>query len=111
MVKKGSRRGLNTGNTIRNYRHNPALRQYQKYGCLVMGTQAIDRKNPVTRSIMRDIHTDLPVSDPGVEFSMNKRARWMLPSQLKQKVSAEADSKNIEVRFQSNVTFLCSKIK
>ena len=99
MVKKGSRRGLNTGNTIRNYRHNPALRQYQKYGCLVMGTQAIDRKNPVTRSIMRDIHTDLPVSDPGVEFSMNKRARWMLPSQLKQKVSAEADSKNIEVRF------------
>lgn len=97
MVKKGSRRGLNTGNTIRDYRHNPALRQYQKYGCLVLGERVSIDKNPKAKATMRDVHTQLSFADPGLEFSMNKQRRWELPAFLIQKVYAEAGRGNVEV--------------
>jgi len=103
MVKKGSRRGLNTGNTIRNYRHNPALRQYQKYGCLVV-TESTN-KSPASNTIMKDIHARLPSSGPGVELSINKRSRWTVPSQLQQKVYAEHGSENVKITVMEHTMY------
>ena len=102
MVKKGSRRGLNTGNTIRDYRRNPALRQFQKYGCLVMGAhdQQQIQQNQKAQEVMQDVFSCLPpnLHGSGVELSLNKKRRWELPHNLVQTVDAESDSKDIEVR-------------
>ena len=96
MVKKGSKRMLNTGNTIRQYHRNPVLRQYQTYGFLVVdnGIKGTDFR---ASKIMKDVLKVMPVKATGVEFSLNKQRRWELPSYMKKKVELESDSKDVQV--------------
>lgn len=104
MVKKQSKRGLNTGNTIRDYKRNPALRQYQKYGCLVMGYEPRAQRGTdlKAKDILKDFNAYLPGSELGeVEYSLNKKRRWELPSQMKRKVHEEEDSEHVEVSLNS----------
>lgn len=103
-MKKQSKHGLNTGNTIRDYKRNPALRQYQKYGCLVMGYEPRAQRGTdlKAKDILKDFHAFLPGSELGeVEYSLNKKRRWELPSQMKRKVHEEEDSEHVEVSLNS----------
>lgn len=98
MVKKGCKRGLNTGNTIRHYRRDPVLRQYQAYGCLVIEDGLTSRDTRAAR-VLRDVRNILPSSNSGLELSLNKHRRWELPSYIKSKVEMESDSKDVQVRW------------
>lgn len=96
MVKKASKRCLNTGNTIRQYRRNPVLRQYQKYGCLIV-ENGIEKRDVKASRVMKDVLSILPPKADGVEFSLNKQRRWELPSYMKTKTELESDSKDVQV--------------
>lgn len=93
MVKKGSKRGLNTGNTIRHCFGDPQLRQCQRYGCLVVSSEVAGEEAHTT---VDDMFLSKGVN--GIEFSLNKRKRWEVPEDLKEKIEDEQDSTHIKVR-------------
>ena len=98
MVKKGSKRGLNTGNTIRQHGKGSALRQYQKYGCVVVTSDVGEFDTSATKKVINDLGTTISVKGgSGVEFSLNKQKRWKLPESLKHKINTEQDSTDIQV--------------
>ncbi|XP_067944271.1 uncharacterized protein [Watersipora subatra] len=96
MVKKGSKRMLNTGNTIRQYHRGPVLRQYQRYGCLVVGN-SIERTDTRAAKVMKEVMNVLPNNTTGVELSLNKQRRWELPSYMKNKTEIESDNKDVQI--------------
>lgn len=97
MVKKNAKCGLNTGNTVRGSRRQAAIRDYQKYGCLVLGCDEPCANNFTAKEILDDVHSYLPSHSYTVEYSLNKKCRWALPAQMKQKVKEVHDSRDLEV--------------
>ena len=98
MVKKGSKRGLNTGNTIRQCSKVPALRQYQKYGCLIVTSKVKPQQSPAAKRVIEDVSSFLPCNESiSTEFSLNKQKRWELPENLKLTVDREQDNTDLQV--------------
>ena len=63
MVLKRCKEGLNTGNTIRKYKKPSALKQYSRYGCLMLS----------------DGRTWLPYKPPYCIISHGGKVRTMVP--------------------------------
>lgn len=97
MVKKGSIRGLNTGNTVRK---NISHRHQRKYGCLVVKTEDIDGtiSSKASQQVINDFSVILPsLTNDDVEFSLNKKRRWEFPELLLTRIENEMDSSDIKV--------------
>jgi len=98
MVHKGLKRGLNTGNTIRNHPGLPNSRQYRKYGCLVINNDLRGDNSVIAEGVVKDLMSYLPTKgQSSVEYSLNKRRRWELPEHIKSKIELESDSQDIKV--------------
>lgn len=100
MVKKSSKHGLNTGNTIRRHSNELGMRQSQSYGCLVVSRQVCGNDSKAAKAATKDIDDIIPSKEPThVQFSLNKRKRWEVPEFLKSKIEDEQDSTDVEVSY------------
>lgn len=101
MVKKGSKRGLNTGNTIRRCLKEQNLYKHKKYGYFVVTSDVTSDDSLSAKSTLKDVSAVIPSNGyTHLEFSLNKKKRWELPECIKQKIHKEQDSPNVQVWYQ-----------
>lgn len=94
MVNKSQKHGVNSGNTLRtcNRRYRNA---YKGQSCLIRHSSNID-SDSVTETIL----DELLIDSDGVEYSLNKKRRWLVPQMLRNDILYnKRDKKDIKIEL------------
>ena len=94
MVRKCSKAGLHTGNTIRLSGGHPFLNRFQKYSYFVADADTLHHNQ---RKALKEVMDILPFPDGHLEYSMNKKKRWQLPKVIHSTLRVESDNPNLNV--------------
>lgn len=94
MVRKNSKAGLHTGNTIRLPGGHPFLKKLQTYGYFVTEANDMDRNQ---RRCLKDLISILPFPNGSLQYSMNKKRRWDLPRLLNRTLIQQSDNPGLLV--------------
>lgn len=105
MVRKNSKAGLHTGNTIRLPGGHPFLLKYQNYSYFVMEARSMDKGQMKEFS---DLMRYMPTANGYVEYSMNKKRRWELPRVIRNKLVEQSDNDNLLVSLLLGIK--CDKV-